>query len=405
MRVRFDFLHLENLVDRIAPDPTWVGSNKAFTALGGGLAYRELIPNEPLDPDTSCLLGLGGFGEEMARTWRQVCQGNQFQPSGSVELRNMVSFGSRGLLLDLERKVALVGGALNWGIDYARYYVSSAPPQYRLALNEDQNGFEADLPDAIPVEPRPGLLMMSPGQDIYGHWLLDYAPRLMLAGLMHGPEVPRYHFHTLPRWAGVVLAAFGVPASAIVVEPRPDFLRYQRAAMPSATKIGFRVGRPINRMAWLRLRHMLLDMPIAAEERARLPGAARIFISRKGWGSARIIGNADRLEEIALDRGFIAVRPEEFSVPAQARIFRQARVVLGEDGSGLHNIIFSEPGCLLGVVAVPDRINLWHMAICQHLGHRLCYAAAQIEEGGGRMVDETVYNQMIDRLLDAGSRH
>jgi capsular polysaccharide biosynthesis protein len=385
MRVRFNFVHLETLVDRLVPDPTFVGSRTEFTALGGAVSYRDLMPNEPLEADTSCLLGLGDFGEEMARTWRNACGANQFQPSGSFELRNLVAFGSRGLLLDLEHAVALVGGALNWGIDYARYYISTAPPEYRAALSEDQNSFEMDVPENIPVEPRPGLLMMGPGQDIYGHWLLDYAPRLMLAGLMQGPAVPRYYFNSLPRWAGPVLSAFGVPATAIMVGQWPDFTRHTLAATPSATKIGFRVGRPINRMAWKRLKYMVLDMAITPEERDCLPSAVRIFISRKGWRNARAISNAEQLEEIAVCRGFVVVRPEEFSLAAQARIFRQARVVLGEDGSGLHNIIFSEPGCLLGVVSVPDRLNLWHMAICQHLGHRLCYVATEIGDDGIRI--------------------
>jgi hypothetical protein len=404
MRVRFRFVHIEHLVDRIVPDPSLVGDRSGFVALRGRLTYRELMPIKPLDADTSCVLGAGEFGQLMARTWHQISGGDLFQPSGSLDFRNVVGFGSCGLLLDLEYQLALIGSAVNWGIEYARYYVSTCPPEYRLTLSEDQDSFEVDVPDEIPVEPRPGLLMMNPGQDIYGHWLLDYAPRLMLAGLMNGPATSRYYFHTVPRWAPPVLAAFGVPESSIVVGPRPLFTRYPLAAMPSGTKSGFRVFRPINRIAWLRLKHMLIDIPISAEERARLPGATRIFVSRKGLHSTRAIHNADRLEEIAVERGFVSVRPEEFSVPAQARIFRQARIVLGEDGSGLHNIMFGEPGCVLGVVSVPDRINLWHMAICQNLNHQICYIAAHIGADSVRTVNEGDYNKMIDTLFDAAAQ-
>jgi Glycosyltransferase 61 len=404
MRMRFRFVQIEDLVERVVPDPSLVGSRVGFTALRGLLNYRELMPNRPLDPDTSCLLTVDGFGAQMGQSWRAICERDQFQPSGSLDLRGVVGFASRGLLLDFDHQFALIGGTVNWGIDYARYYISTAPPESRAKLSQDENSFEVEVPDVIPVERRPGLLMMGPGQDIYGHWLLDYAPRLMLAGLMHGPSVPRYYFDRLPPWAGPLLAAFRVPASALVVGPWPIFTRYRAVAMPSATKIGFRVGRPINSMAWLRLKHMLLSMPITIEERARLPRATRVFVSRKAWASARTIHNADRLEEIAVARGFVSVRPEEFSLPAQARIFREARVILGEDGSGLHNIMFSEPGSLLGVVSVPDRINLWHMAICQMLGHSLCYIGAQIDESGVRIVDESVYKSMIDLLLDTAAQ-
>ncbi|MGC4106921.1 MAG: glycosyltransferase 61 family protein [Thermomicrobiales bacterium] len=81
-------------------------------------------------------------------------------------------------------------------------------------------------------------------------------------------------------------------------------------------------------------------------------------------------------------RGYTAVRPETLSLPAQARLFRAARIVLGEDGSGLHNIIFSEPGCALGVISVPDRINLWHLGLCQAMRHRISYVGAEIAPDG-----------------------
>ncbi len=130
--------------------------------------------------------------------------------------------------------------------------------------------------------------------------------------------------------------------------------------------------------------------------------AKRIFVSRSRWGSARTISNAQRLEQLAVARGFLPVHPEAFSLPAQARIFRAARIVLGEDGSGLHNVMFAEPGCVLGVISVLDRINLWHMAICQHLGHKLCYVPAGPAADGARTVDEAAFHGMID-VLDAAA--
>jgi hypothetical protein len=221
----------------------------------------------------------------------------------------------------------------------------------------------------------------------------------MLARLMEGPAKARYYFEILPTWSHAVLAAFGVPEAAIVLGPRPFFLHYRWAAMPSGTKNGFRLARPVNRMAWLELKSMLLSMDITAQERASLPGAERIFVSRRRWGTARPIGNATRLEEIAVNRGFVSVRPEEFSLPAQARIFNQARIVVGEDGSALHNIIFSDPGCGLGVISVPERSNLWHMAICQNLNHHLCYIGARIGDDGTPSVNGDTYNAMIDLLI------
>lgn len=400
MRIQFRCLQLEDVIDGIVADPSLSGSRREFSALDGMVSYKELIAAEPLDSNPSSLLGVDEFNRDIARIWRTIYERSQFQPSGSLELRNLVAFASRGLLLDLQHRYALIGGVFNWGVDYLRYYLDTSPRESGAALSKDQTSVELEVPDVIATEQRPGLMMLSPGQDIYGHWLLDYAPRLMLAGLMHGPAVARYYFDALPRWAGPVLTAFGVPPSAIEVGPRPHFLRYALAAMPTATKIGFRISRPVNRMAWLRLKHMLLAAPLTLEERNRLPREHHLFVSRRGWPSARTIANAERLEEIAMERGFAVVHPEEFSLAAQARIFRDARIVIGEDGSGLHNIMFSEPGALLGVISFRERVNFWHLSICQELGHRLCYIAAT-DRAGVNVVDESGYNRMIDLLADA----
>jgi hypothetical protein len=52
---------------------------------------------------------------------------------------------------------------------------------------------------------------------------------------------------------------------------------------------------------------------------------------------------------------------------------------------------------------VPDRINLWHMAICQAMGHRLSYIAADIDPNGGRVVGEAGYVAFLDRLEQTAS--
>ena len=120
------------------------------------------------------------------------------------------------------------------------------------------------------------------------------------------------------------------------------------------------------------------------------------FVSRKGLTDVRTIPNADRLEDLAVARGFVSIRPEQFSLPAQARIFNRARCVLGEDGSGLHNIIFAEPGCVLGLVHAREP-NLWHIAICQQLGHFL--GSLAVGDDGMRPEREAEYNALIDTTL------
>jgi capsular polysaccharide biosynthesis protein len=131
---------------------------------------------------------------------------------------------------------------------------------------------------------------------------------------------------------------------------------------------------------------------------ADLPIGSKIFISRRNWGARRPISNSERLEQLAVNRGYISVSPEMYSLPAQAKMIRSARVIVGEDGSALHNLIFAERDCTLGIISVPDRPNLWHMAICQSMGHRLSYIPAAVLPDGNHAVDISEYVNFLDRL-------
>jgi hypothetical protein len=51
----------------------------------------------------------------------------------------------------------------------------------------------------------------------------------------------------------------------------------------------------------------------------------------------------------------------------------------------LHNIVFAEEGCVLGVIGVPERVNLWHLGICEALGHKAAYTQAYLDDSGQRV--------------------
>ncbi len=399
MRKRFELVHVEHLISSAIEGNN--GNMKNVAILNGNLKYTELLPINKKDGSSECLLGSNECVQEIRRIWERINSDSALIFSGQIELQNIVSFGPCGLLLDFDHDVALVGGIVNWGEEYARWYINrTSTPEINLSWSSDRNSFEIDLPEEIPIEERPGILMSSPGQDIFGHWLLDYTPRLMLASLMHGPWINNLFFNRIPGWVQPILEAFGITESKCLQPPQSPLVRYKNIAIPSGTKNGFRVSQPISQYAWLRLKYMMLSGPISELEQKKLQAsfAERIFVSRKAWGSSRVIENALELEDICRRRGYTVVRPEEFSLPAQARLFNQARIVVGEDGSGLHNIIFCEPGCHLGVASVPDRFNLWHMSFAKALGHFVSYTSAQINPDGKKNINANEFTAMLDQL-------
>jgi capsular polysaccharide biosynthesis protein len=402
MRRDFQIVHVQHMLGHLPGCPPALGDQNRFEALSGRFTYRAIVPRLPLDPNSAFLVGNEVDTAEIRRAWAQLNHDDVFIPAGEIRLRDFVVYGSNQLLLSPDESVCLVGGAVNWGVEYARDFISAQfGGAAGLQWSSDRNAFSMEFPSEIPVTARPSILMGSPGHDIYGHWLLDYAPRMLLLKLMGVQPSEHYVFPPLKEWAKQIAAVMGVALNKVACEASPGFTRYRSCRMPSGTKEGFRLSNPVNHLGWQWLRENVMRLTDSAVDISRSGLGERIFVSRKYWGGDRTIINAECLETIAVSRGYDVVRPEEFELPAQARIFQRARLVVGEDGSGLHNIMFAEPGCVLGVIGVPDRINLWHMGICQTLGHRVAYIHAEIDENGVRRVDEAKFASLLDEIQHA----
>jgi hypothetical protein len=404
MKTRIQLVQVEHIVGRNI-DPTFRGNSSRFVAVGGKLEYRALCQPQRLDPSTSCLYGDDSFNIRMRQLWEKTNREPSFVPCGQIILKDFIALGTSALVVYPDRGIAVVGAPVNWGMDFARWYIQQYARQVDgLELCDAEDAFTIDVDlGSIAVEPIPGLLLASPGEDIFGHWILDYLPRLYLARQMDPSLWSRLYFGKIPRWAVHFLNAFDVNDSAIRMLPDRLLTRFPLATMPSGVKQGFRVSQPINQIAWRYFKRYLEQLNVDTEARGALPSAPRIFVSRRNWGARRAILNIGRLEGIAAERGYVVIRPEEYSLPAQAKIMRSARIVVGEDGSGLHNIIFAEPECTLGVISVPDRVNLWHLAMCQAMGHRLSYVAADILPDKTRVVGEAQYIAFLDHLEQIAS--
>jgi len=397
MKARIRLVEIEHFASQ-SIDPTFQGDSTQFIALGGKFEYQSLCQPQHLDPNSACLCGDDLFNTHMRQLWERSNHEPALVPCGQVIMRDLAVFGDCGLPIDFSSGLALVGAPINWGIDFARWYLrQSATKLDGMTWDDRQDTFTIEVDyDSIPLEQRDSLLLASPGQHIFGHWILDYVPRLFLAQGMNQKYRNSTYFGEVPKWAQYFLHVFGIHTSTIKILPSRPLTRFSCVAMPSGLKQGFRISQPINELAWRRLKSFTDGVKI--ESNLEIPKAPRVFISRRGWGTQRVISNLARLEEMAVDRGYVLIHPEDYPIPAQAQIMRSARIVLGEDGSGLHNIVFADSGCVLGVISMPDRPNLWHMAISQAMGHRISYVGADLHPGGIRIVEEASYSAFLDRL-------
>ena len=103
---------------------------------------------------------------------------------------------------------------------------------------------------------------------------------------------------------------------------------------------------PALRDDWRRLREGLPEVTV--------PPAPKIFVTRRRGN--RRCHNSDAVETLFSQHGFVIVQPELLSIPEQAAVFAQARVVAGFGGSGMFNLLYDEA---LETVIVLNQSAYW----------------------------------------------
>jgi capsular polysaccharide biosynthesis protein len=81
-------------------------------------------------------------------------------------------------------------------------------------------------------------------------------------------------------------------------------------------------------------------------------------------------------------RGFTVLHPEDHTYKKQFEIFRQAEIVVGEDGSAMHNAGFCRPDTPLVVWSRADKVNWWHGPVSLAADLPLTYLQSNLGEGG-----------------------
>ena len=62
--------------------------------------------------------------------------------------------------------------------------------------------------------------------------------------------------------------------------------------------------------------------------------------------------------------GFSVIAPENYTVEQQIRIFSRAKIIVGEIGAALANIIFAPPGCTVIEIMPEIKPSLWIKRLC-----------------------------------------
>ena len=331
--------------------------------------------------------------QELARVWASVPR----TPPSMLDLEGWCVAGRNGFAFNPESGIAFVGQGFGGSRDYVKWHTEGALGAVWSA-DGTRMQFDGPAPESPGGRDGADCLLGMPGQDIYGHWLLDAVPRMHYASGFFQEAAgarPRMLSPYSPPWAAEFFAIMGYPAQRFMTLDEAKVYRLVSTLAPSIPKNGYVVHMQACRDAWQAFRD-------AAPRRPSGITADRLYLSRRNWAVQRPIANEAEVEAALEARGFVTVHPQSLSLPEQADLFSRARMVVGQDGSALHNILHAAPGAGLGVIGLPERRNYWHFAFTEAMGHHVGFMECQVGPGG-YLADISELSLMIDALEAAAA--
>ncbi len=197
------------------------------------------------------------------------------------------------------------------------------------------------------------------GLQVYGHFLIEMMPRILLVQRIFWDTGLRCRIlldKAAPKWLLTILRDnFGITRDDIeFFDSQTERVRLRQAIMPSLLHFYDGFHPLLNEL----IDNFLLKMDLPAPH----PGQERIFIARREFrnehSQQRFCRNEADLIEIAKNRyGFQVLAAEDLSWREQLAIFRNAKTVVGQWGSGMHNAIFSGPGTKIGQLGATNTIQ------------------------------------------------
>lgn len=232
---------------------------------------------------------------------------------------------------------------------------------------------------------------------IYGHWLLEGMPKLLLLRRM-ADQLPPLRVvlpQSLPgwvaKWVGLVLPQ----ATVETYDERTEYVQCDTLLMPTMLVSPEHVPHP-------ELASLLEDIrdlvPLTGGPRTR------IFVSRVAPNVFRKLTNLAELEKIAVEEGLTVIKPETLTIPEQIAQFAQADIIVGEYASAMHNTLFSPAGarvlCLNWINALQSYIGQLKR---QHVGYLLPSGGVPVtyELGKPRVdyyIDPKVFRECVREL-------
>ncbi|NHO53902.1 DUF563 domain-containing protein, partial [Acetobacter estunensis] len=248
------------------------------------------------------------------------------------------------------------------------------------------------------------ILIACNGHQIYGHWLIDFLPKLAL--LAHSG----YNIENIKLLVPENMGEFGKNLLKVLrfyddqfisYNPETEILDIDELVIPSTLRWGGRCVPFFTAAAtWINER---------INEFSSLPEtnfSSRIFISRSMGGKhGRTLINEKNLIEMAENYGFQAVAPELLTLPEQISMFRKATHIVGPYGSGLHGSIFSPPKTTVCGIHGDGAFDALQSGVGERLQQKTGYIFTETQKGFNNHRKTEDFSDIFLKFLNENCRH
>jgi capsular polysaccharide biosynthesis protein len=230
-----------------------------------------------------------------------------------------------------------------------------------------KNGFYMDsvlrLPAATQLNGNVAVLSHRYARNNFSHWVFDVLPRIGLLERTVGLKSIDHFLvsHTGKKYEWETLEHLGVSRKKVIQFFPHSYFQAPAIIFPSNSRYNNLSHQP-STLEFLKRSFL----PADSSDRKR-----RLFISREDASFRRLKGEADLCRLLA-PHGFEVVTLAGLPLSETAALFSSAEMIVGPFGSGLMNIAFCPPGCVIVDIAAPEFYNAHHWYLSEESG--LVYA-------------------------------
>jgi capsular polysaccharide biosynthesis protein len=192
------------------------------------------------------------------------------------------------------------------------------------------------------------LFLSAPTHANFGHWTIDFLPRLRGLDLVDVPNLKIAVPEDLGRKRFDTLALWGIRDEQLLRCRRDTRYRFRtlHVLVPGASMPH---PNPSN-VDFVRARHDPMTLNPALRT-----GPQRIFLARTGIGT-RLIANAAEFEALLAQEGFVSKDMADLSIAEQRQLLSNADVLLGVAGTNMLALYFAPVGC--NVISLLQRTDI-----------------------------------------------